>query len=374
MPLSLRRKEFSNLPGWADDSPAAAFAALCRSARHALSVAPYKTGSLGLSADDFEPAFQAALETEDRQRGRLPDNEARAFFEAWFQPLEILTDGAPGLVTGYYEPEIEIRAERDAVFRYPFLRKPEGLVKVPDPGKPPPGIPQGHAFMLETDGVPRPCPDRREIESGAFNGQNLEIAWAASRVDVFFAHVQGCARLKCAGQPTRRVTYDGKSGHPFTGIGRLLVERGEISRDAISMASIRRWLAEHPALADELMWENRSFIFFREADVTDEWLGPVAAAKVPLEPGRSLAVDRHIHSFGTPIFVTAPGLQDFDAPRPFARLMIAQDTGTAIVGPARGDLFAGSGPEAGDKAGSINTQARFYVLAPKDSDCARRTR
>lgn len=372
MPLSLRREGFSQLPGWAADSPAAAFTAFCRSARHALKVSPYKSGSLGLSADDFEPVFQAALEAEDGQRGGLSEQQARTFFEDLFQPLEFLTDGASGLVTGYYEPEIEIRAERDAAFRYPFLRKPAALSKVADPEIPPTGIPYGYAFMLETEGTVRPCPDRREIESGAFDGQNLEIAWAASRVDVFFAHVQGCARLTCAGQPTRRITYDGKSGHPFTGIGRLLVERGEISRDAISMASIRHWLARHPALADDLMWQNRSFIFFREADVADDRLGPVAAAKVPLEPGRSLAVDRHIHCFGTPIFVSAPCLEDFDAIRPFERLMIAQDTGTAIVGPARGDLFAGCGAEAGEKAGSINTEARFFVLAPKASDCARR--
>ncbi|WP_394691375.1 murein transglycosylase A [Hoeflea sp.] len=372
MPFSLRREEFSQLPGWAADSPAAAFVAFCRSARYALEVTPYKTGSLGLSAVEFEPVYQAALEVESRQSGCLPDQEVRAFFEDWFQPLEILTDEASGHVTGYYEPEIEIRIEPDSVFRYPFLRKPAALSKVPDPENPPTGIPWGYAFMLESDGGVRPCPDRREIESGAFDGQGLEIAWAASRVDVFFAHVQGCARLKCRGQPTRRITYDGKSGHPFTGIGRLLVERGEISRDAISMASIRHWLGQHPESADGLMWQNRSFIFFREADVTDERLGPVAAAKVPLEPGRSLAVDRHIHSFGTPIFVSAPDLEDFDLPLSFSRLMIAQDTGTAIVGAARGDLFAGCGPQAGDKAGSINTEARFFVLAPKESDCARR--
>lgn len=372
MPLSLRREGFSQLPGWAADSPATAFVAFCRSARYALEVTPYKSGSLGLSAVEFEPVFQAALEVENRQSGRLSDQEARAFFEHWFQPLEILTDEASGHVTGYYEPEIEIRTEPDGIFRYPFLRRPVALSKVPDPEKPPIGIPQGYAFMLETEGGVRPCSDRREIESGAFDGQNLEIAWATSRVDVFFAHVQGCARLTCPGQRTRRITYDGKSGHPFTGIGRLLIERGEISRDAISMASIRHWLAQHPELADELMWQNRSFIFFREAEVTEERLGPVAAAKVPLEPGRSLAVDRHVHSFGTPIFVVAPQLEDFDAARPFARLMIAQDTGTAIVGPARGDLFAGCGPQAGEKAGSINTGARFFILAPKESGCARR--
>lgn len=371
MPLSLRRWEFSQLPGWAEDSPAAAFDAFCRSARRALESAPYKPGSLGLTHQDFEPAFKAALALDDR--GRQDEAAIRAFFEDLFLPLELCSDELPGLVTGYYEPEIEVRDEPSEGFAYPFLRKPEHLVKVPDPAHPPPGIPKGHAYMIERAGGFEPCPDRREIETGAFDSMGLEIAWAASRVDVFFAHVQGCARLHGAGRPVRRITYDGKSGHPFTGIGRLLVNDGDIPAEEISMASIRAWLARHPERSDELMWQNRSFIFFREAEVDDARLGPVAAAKVPLEPGRSMAVDKRIHTFGTPIFVTAPDLEDFDASRPFARLMVAQDTGTAIVGPARGDLFAGSGPQAGDKAGAINNRANFFVLAPKLSGLARRT-
>jgi membrane-bound lytic murein transglycosylase A len=371
MPLSLRRWEFSRLPGWAEDSPAAAFDAFCRSARRGLEGALYKTGSLGLTHHDFERAFKAALALQDRG---APDEAAvRAFFEDFFLPLELCSDDRPGLVTGYYEPEIEVRDEPGENFRYPFLRKPGHLVKVPDPANPPPGIPEGHAYMLEREGRFEPCPDRREIETGAFDAMGLEIAWAGSRVDVFFAHVQGCARLHGAGRPVRRITYDGKSGHPFTGIGRLLVNDGEIPADKISMATIRAWLARHPGRAEELMWQNRSFIFFREADVEDARLGPVAAAKVPLEPGRSMAVDKHIHTFATPFFVSAPDLEDFDAPRPFARLMVAQDTGTAIVGPARGDLFAGSGPKAGAKAGAINNRASFFVLAPNLSDVARRT-
>lgn len=216
------------------------------------------------------------------------------------------------------------------------------------------------------------CPDRQAIESGAFDGLGLEIAWASSRADVFFAHVQGCARLCFPDGRVERITYAAKSGHPFTGIGGLLVKRDEISPNLVSMAAIRDWLAANPQRADRLMWENRSFIFFEKAAVENDYLGPVAAAKVPLEPGRSLAVDRHVHTFGTPIFVSAPGLQDFDEPRPFARLMIAQDTGTAIVGPARGDLFAGCGFAAGEKAGSIKEPARFVILAPAGSEIARR--
>ena len=368
MDLTLRREEFSTLPGWADDAPARAFEAFRRSASHALHEGPYKTGSLGLDHAGFASSYVAAL----AESGSLSDAQARAFFETWFRPVELSLDAGQGFVTGYYEPEVEVSAMPDSGYRYPFLRKPHSLVKVPDPDHPPPGIPSGYAFMLEEQGAVRPCPDRSAIDAGTFEGQGLEIAWAASRVDVFFAHVQGCARLRHADGGVTRITYAAKSGQPFTGIGRLLVDRGEVSAETVSMAAIRDWLAVDQARGDELMWENRSYIFFREAAVDDARLGPVAAAKVPLEPGRSLAVDRQIHSFGTPIFVSAPGLEDFDAPRPFQRLMIAQDTGTAITGPVRGDLFAGSGAAAGDKAGAIKAQARFVILAPAGSTVARR--
>ena len=372
MGLTLRREEFSTLPCWRNDSQAAAFAAFRRSALHATGRKPYRTGSLGLSHADFEPAYAAALSLQVPESGYLSDVDARRFFETWFRPVALLPEHGAGFVTGYYEPEVEVSDRAESGYRFPFLRKPDILLKVPDPENPPDGVPVGHAFMLMQEGRPQACPDRQAIESGAFSGLGLEIAWARSAADVFFAHVQGCARLRFADGETRRITYAGKSGHPFTGIGGLLVARGEIAPKDISMASIRQWLADNPDRAQALMWENRSFIFFGEAAVEDDRLGPVAAAKVPLEPGRSLAVDRHIHTFGTPVFVSAPSLQDFDEPRTFARLMIAQDTGTAIVGPARGDLFAGCGDRAGDKAGSIRAAARFVVLAPAGSQVARR--
>ena len=161
-----------------------------------------------------------------------------------------------------------------------------------------------------------------------------------------------------------RITYAAKTGHPFTGVGRVLAELGEIPLSDVTMQSIRAWFARNPGRIDEMLWRNRSYIFFREAPVEDPELGPIAAAKVPLTPGRSIAVDRLLHTFGTPFFVDAPGLTAFDG-RPFRRLMIAQDTGSAIVGAARGDLFAGSGDAAGEIAGVIRHPADFYALLPR---------
>jgi len=139
---------------------------------------------------------------------------------------------------------------------------------------------------------------------------------------------------------------------------------GEVSREAVTMQEIRRWFRRNPDRIDEILWQNRSFIFFRETPVGEPELGPIAAAKVQLEPGRSLAVDR-LHTFGTPFFIDAPSLTAFEN-RPFRRLMVAQDTGSAITGPARGDIFAGCGAAAGEIAGTVRHPADFYTLLPKE--------
>jgi membrane-bound lytic murein transglycosylase A len=143
-----------------------------------------------------------------------------------------------------------------------------------------------------------------------------------------------------------------------------LADLGEIPREEVTMQSIRAWFRANPHRIDEILWRNRSFIFFREVAVEDAEGGPVAAAKVQLTAGRSVAVDRLLHTFGTPFYVDAPSLTAFGA-RPFRRLMIAQDTGSAIVGAARGDLFAGSGAAAGDIAGVVRHPADFYALVPR---------
>jgi membrane-bound lytic murein transglycosylase A len=218
-------------------------------------------------------------------------------------------------------------------------------------------------FARLVNGEFRVCEDRAAIETGALDGNKLELYWLENRVDVFFIHIQGSARLLMPDGEIRRISYDGKSGHPFTAIGKVLVEKGEIPFEKISMQSIRDWLVSHPQQADQIMRLNRSYIFFQEIDHPNPEMGPVAAAGVPLTAGRSLAVDHRLQTFGTPLWVATenplPGAQ-----RPFARLMVAQDTGSAIVGPARGDLFMGSGIIAGDKAGAIKNRADFIALVP----------
>jgi membrane-bound lytic murein transglycosylase A len=207
--------------------------------------------------------------------------------------------------------------------------------------------------------------DRLAIESGALAGRGLELAWLADPVDAFFVHVQGSARLRLTDGGTLRVSFDGKSGHPYTSIGRLAVERGLLSRDEADKDGLEAWLKRNREAGLALMRENRSYIFFRATSQAEDE-GPIGAAGVPLSPGRSLAVDRTLHTFHTPIWVDAPGVHDGSGgDATFRRLMIAQDTGSAILGPARGDIFFGSGDRAGSMAGRVRHRAEMILLLPQ---------
>lgn len=351
-------ESFDDLPGWAEDDHLAAFLAFRRSAFQAAKK-PYRSGSLGVQADSFLPAFADA---------RACDNAtgawARNFFERHFRPFLVRPDnGSHGFVTGFYEPEARASRTETAEFRFPVYGRPTDLIDIDDSNRSA-SMDPSFRFGRLVDGAPGEYFDRGEIESGALAGRGLEIAWLADRVDLFFIHVQGAARLALPGGDTMRITYAAKSGQPFTGIGRVLTDLGEIPLEKVTMQSIRAWLAANPKRLDEILWRNRSFIFFREQPVEDETSGPVAAAKVQLTAGRSIAVDRMLHTFATPFYIDAPKLLAFGGDG-FRRLMIAQDTGTAIVGPARGDLFAGSGPEAGEIAGVIRHEADFHMLVPR---------
>ena len=356
-PLFVARS-FADLPGWGDDEHLAAFAAFRRSAFHVLTK-PYRSGSLGVDFDAFAEAYAEARFVSLANR-----SQARAFFERHFIPVHIRAEhGGAGLVTGFYEPEVEASPIRTDRFSVPLLSRPVDLVDIDDANRPR-GMDPYLAFARQTPDGPVEYPDRGEIERGALDGKGLEIAWLAEKVDAFFIHVQGAARLAMTDGRLRRVTYAAKSGQRFTGPGKILSEIGEIPLEKVTMQSIRAWFKAHPDRIDEILWQNRSYIFFREADVEDAALGPIAAAKVPLTPGRSIAVDRLLHTFGTPFHIDAPSLTAFDA-KPFRRLMIAQDTGSAITGPARGDLFAGSGDAAGEIAGVVRHAADFYALIPR---------
>ena len=345
---------FSDLPGWPGDDHTAALAAFRRSAA-VLTNHPPKRRALGINAT----ALAAALAHAAALPTTLPVGAARAFFETWFRPREVVPQSGHGFFTGYYEPEVAGSRIRTAEFTVPLHAMPDDLVEI-DPANPPPGLDPALRFARrDKDGLGEYA-DRAAIMAGALNGRGLELVWLADPVDAFFIHIQGAARVRLSDGHTMRVTYAAKTGHPYTSIGRVLIERGALMPGNVTMQTIRAWLAEHPDQAAAAMAENRSYIFFREAPVDDAALGPVAAAKVPLTPGRSLAVDRLVHSFHLPVWVET-SLPDRTS---FSRLLIAQDTGSAIVGPARGDIFFGCGEAAGAVAGAMRAQGRFIVLDP----------
>jgi membrane-bound lytic murein transglycosylase A len=294
------------------------------------------------------------------QTARKSDLAAQLFFETHFRPYRIVQKG---FVTGYFEPELSASRVRTAEFPVPLLRKPLGLEAVTDHNRPK-DWPADLSHGRRVGGKLTEMPDRSAIMDGALDPEGLELVWLADPVDAFYVHVQGSAKLRLADGSAMRVGYAGKTGHPYTGIGRLLVTRGEGTPEDFTMSGLRSWLEAHPEQVDALLRENRSYIFFREVEEISPDEGPVGAAGLPLTAGRSLAVDPAFLPYGALVFVGAD-LQDPDgSDGPFARLMVADDTGSAIRGPARGDIFVGSGDRAGALAGEIRHAADFTVLVP----------
>jgi membrane-bound lytic murein transglycosylase A len=357
---NLQPVSFSQVPGWEEDDHFSAFAAFLQTASSHLHNKPYRQKSLPVDQERFIKICSEAL-----RLANLSDqsgSQSKAFFEQNFTPYTVKENG---FVTGYYEPEVDVRFEKGEVYKYPFYQRPSDLVDIDNPDNPPFGIKPGFAFAKKsTDGL-SPFPARREIDQGYLENRGLEIAYAESKADVYFTHIQGSSRLIDDNDIIKRITYSAKSGHPYTSIGKILIERGEITQENMSMVAIRQWMDDHPTLVDELLWCNQSYIFFEELVDDDPELGPVGAAKVQLIDKRSLAVDKSIYQYGLPIFIVAKDLDIFPSQEQFCQLMIAQDTGSAILGAARGDIFSGSGLKAGQIASSISHKAQFYVLLPK---------
>lgn len=346
----LRPLAFENLPGWDADNADAALAAFRLSASQALSAAPALRQGLP-PGDALLAAFAAAQSWS---------GAGKTFFETQFQPFEIVPPNAPdGFVTGYYEPEVLGSLVPHPDFPVPVLARPPELVTVPQGETPPSPVDPAFQSYVQTPAGPRPAPTRADIEDGFYAGRGLEIAWLRDRVELFFIHVQGSARLRLPDGGVARLVYAGRNGHPYTSIGRVIVEEGHLPLERATLGPLKDWLRSHPAEARRIMRLNASSIFFSIDAALDPSLGPIGAAGHPLIPHRSIAVDRTLWPYGTPFFILAP------LDEPVARLFVAQDTGSAIVGPARADLFFGSGEEAGLKAGAVRHRARMIVLLPR---------
>lgn len=359
-----RPVRWADLDGWANDDHAAAFATFLDACRGL-------AGKRPPSAEMTEIAG-ALKEVCARAQAAVPvdDDGARKFFEDNFRPVQISQLGeTDGFLTGYYEPIIDGSRVPTAEFHAPLYRRPPNLVasgwrKLGDtfPSK---GVKVGRRVGRRKI---VPYYTRAEIEDGALNGWHLEICYLRSQLDVLFAQIQGSARIKLEDGSILRVNYDSYNGWPYTPIGRVLIDRGVMTKDQVSMQAIHQWMEANPQEADEVRRENKSYVFFRVTDLPNEEEA-VGGEGVPLVSGRSIAIDRALHVYGTPFFIDADlPIANSRTATKFQRLVVAQDTGSAIVGPARADIFFGAGDEAARIAGRIKNSGRFFMLLPRDLD------
>jgi membrane-bound lytic murein transglycosylase A len=326
---------FDRLGGWADDRLSAAVAVFLKSCTRYLSRpdtepldASAKSADFG-RVGDWRPLCATA-------RALTPGDDAasRAFFETGFVPMAVSDYGtAEGLFTGYFEIELNGSRRRHGRYQTPIYRKPSDL---------------GTGFRAT----------RAEIEDGALAGRGLELLWVDDPIDAFFLQIQGSGRVRLR-RGSLGIGYDGQNGQPYVAVGRLLIERGAIPRDKLTMETIRAWMKENPEAGAALRRENPSYVFFREISGD----GPIGSGGVALTAERSLAVDRSFIGLGIPIWLEVE--ERFASAEAVRRLLVSQDTGGAIKGPVRGDVFWGSGNAASSRAGVMNARGRYYLLLPR---------
>lgn len=362
--MTLTPVPFSSLPGWDGDDHLAAWKAFVASCRPVIDAE--KAGNKS-GATRPTPALlvSCARALQIAAAGKQTKSGARAFFETHFEPMSVEQTGRDGLLTGYYEPLVKGSRVANANFQTPLYRRPPDLVNVvPESDR---GAKSGaFTHMRQTDKGLAPFPTRADIEQGALKGRNLELLYFKDPVDVYFMQVQGSARVELPDGKQVRITYDGKNGYPYTSIGKHLLGTGQMTEGDMSLKGLAKWLKSDRKRAEPVMWENKSYVFFRELE-GDEAKGAMGVLGIPLQPGRSLAVDTAFHAIGTPVYVSSPSLTHAGKGEGFARLMIAHDVGSAIKGAERGDIFFGSGDRAEKIAGVTKHAGHFFILQPRDA-------
>lgn len=303
---------FDDLNGWAGDDHRAALAAFCHTA-----------GQI------TDPHWQAICHLAPTS------TDPRGFFELYFQPV-LVDCGQSPLFTGYFEPCYDGSLQADGRYTHPVYAPPRDLHRK------------------------TPHASRRQIDlDGALAGQGLELAWLADRMDAFFLQVQGSGRLRLPDGGVLRLGFAGKNGHPYTSIGQVMIARGLADPATLTAQVIRDWVAQNPMQGRDLLLCNDSYVFFTILHGLDETMGPLGTMKKPLIAGRSIAVDPAFVPLGAPVWLESA------APDPQRRLMVAHDTGSAIKGAQRADIFTGTGDAAGAQAGHLRHSGRMITLLPR---------
>ncbi|MBI3678572.1 MAG: murein transglycosylase A [Proteobacteria bacterium] len=362
-PLRLTPVSFAEMQGWASSDPRAALSAFKRSCAVLVKKSPLSAmGGVGYAGTvgDWQGACSAAPSSASNAA------DARRFFETWFSPVAVSAgDDNEGLFTGYYEPELRASRTRHDRYQTPILGQPDDLIEV-DLGLFRPEFKNEHIVGRIERQTLLPYPTRAEIDTHGLSRAPI-LVYAEDPVTVFFLHIQGSGRVRLDDGSIIRLAYAAKNGRAYTPIGRTLIARGELDRAIVSLQSIRDWLNTHPADAREVMETDASYVFFKEEPLADPALGSEGSEGAKLTPEASLAVDYRLHPLGAPFFLEAD-VPDGDAAKPdrsFRRLLIAQDTGGAIRGAVRGDVFWGLGRRAEEIAGRMKAHGKFTVLLPK---------
>ena len=339
-PESARYQEstFETLPGWPSQG-------LMQSLR-AFRVSCPRPGALSRACE-----AAAAVAPDDEQA-------ARQFFESTFVPYVLVSsDGADsGLITGYYEPIIEGSRTQTEQHRFPIFGVPEDLIVV-DLVATNPEL-RNTRLRGRIDGRRLvPYLSRGEIDARGVPAQI--IAWTSDPIELFFLQIQGSGQVRLENGERVRIGFADQNGHPYRSLGRYLIDRGELPLEQTSMQGIKTWAAANPGKLQDALNSNPSYVFFREVPLSN---GPVGALNVPLSAEYSIAVDRRFIPLGAPVYLatTFPSSEER-----LERTTVAQDTGGAIRGVIRADLYWGTGPEAGALAGRMRQQGKMWLLWPR---------
>ncbi|RDI42056.1 murein transglycosylase A [Aquicella lusitana] len=358
--MRLDKTTFNRLHGWNQDNLALAFTAFKQSCTEILKRQPDQPFGppQAASVRDWQTICYAANRLKT-----INMITARQFFENWFEPYLVKNGSSTqGLFTGYYLPLLFVNLQKNGQYTVPIYGLPNDLVQV-NLGEFQPAF-KGKSIVgqLKNHRL-RPYPDRQAIETGAIDGKAKVLFWSNNAIDVFFAQIQGSAMVQLPNHQQLLIGYAGHNGRPYTAIGSVLVANHALDKQHLSMDAIRAWLTEHPDQTQPVLNHNASYVFFKVLKGHD----PLGTEHVPLTTGRSLAVDKRYLPLGAPIWLETdrPLYPSKEATVPLRQLFIAQDTGGAINGIVRGDVYWGAGEKAAFVAGHMKSIGQYWILLPK---------